>query len=103
MDKKFDLRYLPLFERDLAAAHDYIAFTLQNPAAALRLVEDTEKAIVQRLDNPLGFAPYRSLRARKQPYYRINIRNFSVFYVVIDNVMEARRFVYSKRDLSGII
>jgi len=103
MDKKFDLRYLPLFERDLAAAHDYIAFTLQNPAAALRLIEDTEKAILRRLDNPLGFQSYHSSRKRKHLYYRINIRNFSVFYVVIGNVMEVRRFVYSKRNLSEIV
>jgi len=103
MDKKFGLRYLPLFERDLAAAHDYIEFTLQNTAAALRLIEDTEKAILQRLDNPLAFAPYRSLRERRHPYYRINVRNFSIFYVVIGNVMEVRRFVYSRRNLSKII
>jgi plasmid stabilization system protein ParE len=53
MDKKFTISYLPLFEQDLAAARDYVAHVLQNPAAALRLVEDTEKAILKRLDNPL--------------------------------------------------
>ena len=103
MDKKFNLRYLPLFEQDLAEARDYIAFTLQNPVAALRLVEDTEEAILERLNNPLGFEPYRSARDWKQPYYRINIRNFAVFYVVIGNVMEVRRFVYGKRNLSEIV
>jgi plasmid stabilization system protein ParE len=103
MDKKFTLCYLPLFERDLAAARDYIALNLHNPSAALRLVEDTEKAILKRLDNPLGFEPYRSVRNRNQPYYRINIRNFSVFYVVIGDVMEVRRFVYGKRNLPGVV
>ena len=103
MDKEFSLSYLPLFEQDLAAVRDYITFTLQNPAAAIRLIEDTEKAILKRLDNPLAAKPYHSVRDRKQPYYRINIRNFSVFYVVIGNVMEVRRFVYSKRNLPEII
>jgi plasmid stabilization system protein ParE len=103
MDKQFTLTYLPLFEQDLAAVRDHIAFKLNNPSAALRLVEDTEKAILKRLNNPLGFKPYHSARDRKQPYYRINIRNFSVFYVVIDNVMEVRRFVYGKRNLPEII
>ncbi|MCL1817222.1 MAG: type II toxin-antitoxin system RelE/ParE family toxin, partial [Clostridiales bacterium] len=74
-----------------------------NPSAALRLVEDTERAIIKRLNNPLGFEPYNSAKDRKQLYYRINIRNFSVFYVVIGDVMEVRRFVYSKRNLSSII
>ena len=103
MEKKYTLSYLPLFEQDLAAVRDYIAFTLHNPTAALRLVEDTNEAIKKRLDNPLAFPPYHSVRDRKQPYYRIDIRNFAVFYVVIGNKMEVRRFVYSKRDLTKII
>ena len=102
MDEKFTLSYLPLFEQDLAGARDYIAYTLQNPTAALRLVEDTEKAVVKRLDNPLGYSPYKCIKDRRQLYYRINIRNYTVFYVVIGNVMEVRRFVYSKRNLPEI-
>jgi plasmid stabilization system protein ParE len=103
MDKKYKLRYLPVFEQDMTEVRDYISQKLQNPAAALRLVEDTERAILKRLNNPLSFEPYHSVRDRKQPYYRINVRNFTVFYVVIDNVMEVRRFVYSKRDLPNIV
>ena len=103
MDKEYILRYLPLFEQDLMAARDYIAVDLQNPIAAMRLVVDTETAILKRLKNPLGFEPYHSKKDRKYPYYRIYIRNFTVFYVVIENVMEVRRFVYSKRNLSEII
>jgi len=103
MGKRFALRYLPLFEQDLAAARNYIALNLKNPTAALRLVEDTERAILKRLANPLGFEPYRSTRDRKLPYYRINIRNYTVFYVVIGDVMEVRRFVYSRRDIPRIV
>jgi len=51
----------------------------------------------------LEYLPYHSVRDRKQPYYRINIRNYSVFYVVLENVMEVRRFVYAKRNLPEII
>ena len=103
MDKKYTLSYLPLFERDLEATRNYIAFKLRNPNAALRFVENTNKAILKRLENPLGFPPYHSARDRKQPYYRIDIKNFAVFYVVIGNTMEVRRFVYSKRNLPEII
>ena len=103
MNKKYNLRILPLFELDLSAVCDYIEFMLQNPSAAQRLVEDADTAIRKRLDNPLAFPQYRSVRDRKQPYYRIDIRNFTVFYVVIGNVMEIRRFVYSKRNLPEII
>jgi len=103
MDNQYTLSILPLFEKDLQDARDHIAFGLQNPAAALKLIEDTEAAILNRLKNPLGFEPYHSKKDRKHPYYRIYVRNFTVFYVVIGNVMEVRRFVYSKRNLSEII
>ena len=103
MDKKYTLSYLPLFEQDLAEARDYISNVLQNPSAALRLVEDTEQAIIKRLNNPLAFEPYKSAKDRLHTYYPIRIRNFTVFYVVIGNVMEVRRFVYSRRNLAELI
>jgi len=103
MDKAYTLTYLPTFEQDVSEIRDYIATNLQNPSAALRLIEDVEKAIKKRLLNPLGFKPYHSKRSRKQPYYRINIRSYSVFYVVIGDVMEVRRFVYAKRNLPEIV
>ncbi|MDR0770041.1 MAG: type II toxin-antitoxin system RelE/ParE family toxin [Burkholderiales bacterium] len=103
MDKRFTIRYLPLFEQDLATVCEYIARNLKNSLAALRLIEETERAILKRLENPLGFVPFRSIRDRKQAYYRINIRNYAVFYVVIGDVMEVRRFVYSKRNISDIL
>jgi len=103
MDKEYTLEYLPLFEEDMEDVKNYISANLNNPTAALRLINDTEKAILKRLKNPLGYKPYHSVRDRKQPYYRINIRNYSVFYVVLEDVMEVRRFVYAKRNLPEII
>ena len=103
MDKGYKLRYLPQFEQDVAEVRDHIIYKLQNPSAALRLINDTEAAINKRLFNPLGHKPYKSIRDRKNDYYRINIRNYAVFYVVIDDVMEVRRFIYSKRNLPEII
>lgn len=103
MDKKYKLEYLLLFEHDLAAARDHIAYTLQNPSAALRLVDDTEAAILKRLSNPTAFPKYRTAKKRKYPYYWIGIRNYMVFYVVIGNVMEVRRFIFAKRNMQEII
>lgn len=87
----------------MSEAVTYISKTLNNPDAAAKLVDDTEKAIMERLEAPLAFAKYKSAKQRELPYYRINIRNFSVFYVVIDDVMEVRRFIYAKRDINSLI
>ncbi len=97
--KRYELRILPLFEEDLNEIVDYIAFRLQNPIAAERLVDDVESAIQERLHCAEAFEPYRSARDRQYPYYRIQVRNFTIFYVVIGNTMEVRRILYSRRDL----
>jgi len=95
--------YLPLFERDLVSVIDYISQTLHNPAAANRLIDDVEQAVMSRSVNPQSFEPYPSTRRRKQLYYRIYIRNYTVLYTVIEDVMEIRRFVYSRRDIAGLL
>lgn len=40
---------------------------------------------------------------REHHYYRISVRNFSVFYVVIDDTMEVRRLLYSKRNIDALL
>jgi len=42
-------------------------------------------------------------KIRNYPYYRINVRNFSIFYVVIDDTMEVRRLLYSKRNIDELL
>ena len=101
--KKYKLSFLPLFEADLIEITDYISNNLNNPEVALRLVDDIEIAINRRLETPLAFAPYPTSKNRPYPYYRINIRNFSVFYVVIDDTMEVRRVLYSKRNINNLL
>jgi len=102
-NKRYILRMLPMFEDDLNETIDYISEKLQNPNTALKLVNDIETAILNRLDNPLSFEAYRSSKKRTHKYYRIYIRNFTVYYVVIDNVMEVRRLLYSARDINSLL
>ena len=102
-NKQYQLRYLPIFADDLSEAVSYISKVLHNPQAAEKLIDDTERAILERLNAPCAYQPYPSAKQRPHPYYRINIRNYSVFYVVIDDVMEVRRFLYSRRDLDAML
>ena len=91
------IRYTQRFQDDLMKAVDSISFTLENPTAADKLVDDTEKAILERAACAESFEPFPSTRRREYPYYRIYVHNYTVFYVVIDGVMECRRFLYSAR------
>lgn len=93
--KRYELRILPLFEEDLNEIVDYIVYRLQNPIAAEKLVDDVEAVIEERRSCAEAFEPYSSSRKREHPYYRIQVRNFTIFYVVIDGTMEVRRILYS--------
>lgn len=102
-NKKYRLRYLPLFYEDLAEKVSYISETLQNPEAAGRLLDKVEEAILERLPAAEAFERYLSMRERKYSYYRIYVDNFVVYYVVIDDdpndlIMEVRRFLYKGQD-----
>ena len=101
--RRYKLSILPLFEDDLNEIVDYITYRLRNPLAAERLVDEVERAIEDRLDCAESFEPYRSSRERKYPYYRIQVKNFSIFYVMIGNTMEVRRMIYSRRNLKDLI
>ena len=104
MDKEYTVEYLPLFEQDVRKAQNYISNVLQNSTAADRLVDDIETAILKRAkSNPTAYRKYHSVKDRKQPYYTIRVGNYYVFYVVIDNVMEIRRFIYAMRDLENLV
>lgn len=101
--KRYKLRFLPQFAEDLNEIVDYICLELQNPAAAEHLVDLIQKAIKERTTCATAFEPYHSIRERQHPYYRIYVKNYTVFYVVIDDVMEVRRILYQKRNLPGNI
>ena len=101
--KRYRLSFLPLFDEDLAEAWSYIAKKLRNPEAADKLVADAEAAILNRLNAPESFEPYRSKNERKHLYYRIYVKHFVIFYVVIDDVMEVRRFLYQRRNWHGLL
>ena len=103
MSNSYKLRYLPLFERDITAVKDYITNVLLNPVSAQRLIDEVDEAIVNRSSDPLVFEPYRSTKSREHPYYPIRVRNYTVFYVVIGDTMEVRRFLYSKRNIAELI
>ena len=75
----------------------YISETLHN-----------EKAIMERLPIAESFEPFRSVKERQYKYYRIYVKNFVIYYVVIDGIgskkiMEVRRFLYNKQDREQLI
>lgn len=105
---KMRLRYLPMFYEDMAEKVSYIAHKLKNSQAANTLIDDIEKAILKRLQAAESFEPFYSLKERTYPYYRIYVKSYVIYYVVIEDdnegkVMEVRRFLYNKQNRDEVI
>ena len=99
----YTLRYLPLFYNDLENHVRYISEVLGNVEAASNLLDEIESAILSRLPAAESFEPYRSAKERSYPYYRIYVRNYTIYYVVIpqkedERVMEVRRVLHNLQD-----
>ena len=95
---KFRLEATPLFGMELEQAINYVETQLGNPEAADKLQTDVESAVRERLSSPTSFEPVASRVDREHQYYRIYVGNYIVFYSVVGNVRELRRFVYKGRN-----
>ena len=107
-DSNYVLRYLPSFYEDLEKKAMYIVEKLHNSQAANELIDSVEKAILDRKSNAEAFEKYHSVNERKYPYYRIYVKNYVVYYVVIDDegqnkIMEVRRFLYNRQNFLLVI
>lgn len=107
-DTSYVIRYLPKFYEDLENVATYIAETLNNPQAANNLLDRVESAILERQPNAESFESYYSVKERRYPYYRIYVKNYVIYYVVINDkelgkIMEIRRFLYNRQNREQII
>ncbi len=107
MRERNRIRYTSLFSKDLDDIVSYMANNLQNPVAADRFLRNVEKAVEERSHNPGFSAIYAISPENGLPYYNIIVGNFIVFYVVLtdgdETVMEVRRVLYGRRNISLLI
>ena len=103
MTTNYKIEYLPSFYNDLEKIVEYIAYELKNVYAVNSLVDEIEFEIKRRALNPESFEVYKSAKKRKDIYYRIYVKNYTIFYIVKENTMEVRRILHSKRNLEEYI
>ena len=102
-ERRYELRYLPLFRNDLQEILTYISFQLYNPTAAENLLDAVERAILERTSCAEAFEPYQGKKIRVHPYYRIYVGNYTIYYIVDAGVMEVHRILYNKRNANDLL
>ena len=71
---------------------NYITYELGNPFAA----DNTARKIYARIAS-LGLMPYCNPLGNNR--YRVHIKHFTIFYVIIDHVVYVTTIVYSRRNI----
>ena len=95
--------YTGQFWNDIADAVRYITFELRNPQAAQSLKDALQSEIERIVTLPLKLKPYFIDEVTEDKYYPLCVGNFIAFFVIIGDVYEFRRFLYSRRDLKSAL
>ena len=94
------LVYDDSFKEELVDIVKYISFDLNNPNAAKRLSAAVQNAILNRLQFPGTFEPFRPTKPLKFTYYRIYIGNYTVYYYFDKNEMHISHIFYYASDFT---
>jgi len=101
--KMHEIKYLPSFQQELNAIVEYITFTLEAPRASLNLLDELEKAVENLKNFPLAHRLYRPVKPISTEYRVLTVKNYLVFYVVLEETIEIHRIIYKKRNLSQLL
>lgn len=102
-NSKYKLEILSKAQKDILQITDYVKNKLKSPMAAKNLFNEFYKAINKRLFNPLSFKKYESKKKRDYTYYTIQVKNYTIFYIVQNDTLIITRVIYSKRNLQKLI
>lgn len=95
---KYEIKYLPRFITEFNNILYYLTYELDNKIVAEQFYNEVIRKIEKRSEAPTSFEVFRTLRNSK-----INVKKYTIFYVVKDNTMEVRRILHSKRNLEKYI
>ncbi|TFG20950.1 MAG: type II toxin-antitoxin system RelE/ParE family toxin [Promethearchaeota archaeon] len=101
MNKEFIIEYLPIAQQDLEEIFIYIK--KDNIDAAANLIDEIDQKISQLTQFPyLGTIP-KDDRLEKLGYRLLIIKQYLVFYVVKESVIEIRRILHGRRQYDFLL
>ncbi len=89
--------------QDLRDIYEYIAFSLLEPGVAKKLKNRIVSGLNSLKEMPARYPVYQEEPWKSRGLRRINIGNYSGFYLVTDNAVQVIRIVYGGRDISIIL
>ena len=100
---KYTIKYSSTYINQFNSILKYIVNNLKTKTTAENFYNEVVKEIEKRSENPKCYEKYISNKKRKNTYYRIYVKNYTIFYTVSNNSMEIRRILYSRRNFDKLI
>jgi len=101
MGKRYKIEYRPVAQKDLTEIIEYVQ--LDNPSAALQLLDQIDEAISQLEDSPYKGSLPKDIRLQHLDYRVLVVTSYLVFYVVMSDTVEIRRILHGKRKYSFLL
>lgn len=102
-NRKYEIEYLPTFISQFNNILYYITYELKNKIATYNFYNEVVKQIDIRSEAPESYEVFKTIKSGEVKYYKINVKNYTIFYVVKNNIMEIRRIYYSQRNFDNLI
>ena len=101
----YNVLITPDAEADLIEIDDYITLTLQAPDTAVYFLNTVKMRLLSLRNNPGRYRLIEDEPWHSMGIHRMNIKNFAVFYTIIENQNEVyiQNVIYQKRDLEHIL
>ena len=100
---KYTIKYLPTFIYQFNDILYYITNELGNKMVADNFYQEVVSKIEQRSEFPTAFEIFKKSEVENINWYKIKVKNYTIFYTVKNNVMEIRRIFYSRRNFDKLI
>lgn len=98
----YKIRYLPLAVDDLTENLDYLMQKLCAPQTAAFLPEKLDKTASLLEEQPYAFPVYQAAGPLTDEVRKVPIDNYLLFYSVIGDEVEIRRFICGRRNIQNI-
>ncbi|MCD7847091.1 MAG: type II toxin-antitoxin system RelE/ParE family toxin [Oscillospiraceae bacterium] len=105
MPEKYSLKILPSAAQNLDETFEYISRILENPSAAVNLIQDIYDALDLVRYNPEMCPLVKSERVCKSDFRRLQVKKYLIFYRVDHKNKEIKvyRVIYAKRKYEDIL
>ena len=102
---EFNINITEPAENDLRDIAKYISSQLNAPEAALNIIREIRKTLLNLKENALIYPYVRDDRLATLGYRSVTTKNYTSFYVIYEkeNKVYIDRILYSRRDWKNII